>query len=176
MRIATRQRQGLSIRHTEGFCSDCHAQKEEVSPGNKYKDAPECTKPDRGYYLNQHEIDGKINPASISPARFVRIISIASNATDSGKNPYGTADMLTYPEESDHVIVAQAGRFSFRIRTGSVSFQSGLFSPEQRPLSMRSERSSVISTRASPQEMAHFLDTPVNLRYTFSRDEGNEFC
>jgi hypothetical protein len=50
--------------HTDSFCSDCHAHKEEIKPSDKYKDAPERWLPHRGDYLNQHKIDGRINPAS----------------------------------------------------------------------------------------------------------------
>lgn len=53
--------------HLDSFCSDCHAQKEELKPSDKYKDAPERMLPHRGDYLNQHKIDGKINPASCFP-------------------------------------------------------------------------------------------------------------
>lgn len=50
--------------HRESFCSDCHAHKEEIKPSDKYKDAPERNLPHRGDYLNQHKIDGQINPTS----------------------------------------------------------------------------------------------------------------
>lgn len=50
--------------HTQSFCSDCHAHKEEIKPSDKYKDAPERALPHRGDYLSQHKIDGKIDPAS----------------------------------------------------------------------------------------------------------------
>lgn len=65
--IAARQRQVCSVCHAEAFCSDCHAHKEEIKPSDKFKDAPERTMPHRGDYLNQHKIDGKINPASCFP-------------------------------------------------------------------------------------------------------------
>lgn len=53
--------------HEEAFCSDCHANKEELKPSDKYGDAPERFLPHRGDYVNQHKIDGKINPASCFP-------------------------------------------------------------------------------------------------------------
>jgi len=53
--------------HAQSFCSDCHANKEELKPSDKYKDAPMRSLPHRGDYLNQHKIDGKINPASCFP-------------------------------------------------------------------------------------------------------------
>lgn len=53
--------------HVESFCADCHANKEELKPSDKYKDSPERTMPHRGDYLTQHKIDGKINPASCFP-------------------------------------------------------------------------------------------------------------
>ena len=65
--IAARQRQVCGVCHAEAFCSDCHAHKEEIKPSDKFKDAPERTTPHRGDYLNQHKIDGKINPASCFP-------------------------------------------------------------------------------------------------------------
>lgn len=53
--------------HQESFCSDCHAHKEELKPSDKYKDSPGLSMPHRGDYLNQHKIDGRINPASCFP-------------------------------------------------------------------------------------------------------------
>ncbi|MDA8099032.1 MAG: hypothetical protein M0042_05345 [Nitrospiraceae bacterium] len=53
--------------HRDAFCSDCHAHKEELKPSDKYRDAPERTLPHRGDYLNQHKIDGRINPTSCYP-------------------------------------------------------------------------------------------------------------
>jgi hypothetical protein len=50
--------------HQESFCSDCHSHKEELKPSTKYGDAVERSLPHRGDYLNQHKIDGKINPTS----------------------------------------------------------------------------------------------------------------
>lgn len=55
------------ICHSNAFCSDCHAHKEELQPDDKYKDAPGRMMPHRGDYMNQHKIDGKINPASCFP-------------------------------------------------------------------------------------------------------------
>ena len=49
--------------HKESFCSDCHANIEELKPSDKYKDSPQLLLPHRGDYVNQHKIDGRINPA-----------------------------------------------------------------------------------------------------------------
>jgi len=65
--FAAQQKQTCDACHAEAFCSDCHANKEEIKPSDKFKDAPERTLPHRGDYLNQHKIDGKINPASCVP-------------------------------------------------------------------------------------------------------------
>ncbi len=53
--------------HAESYCFDCHAKKEEIKPSDMFKDAPERTLPHPGDYLNQHKIDGKLNPASCVP-------------------------------------------------------------------------------------------------------------
>lgn len=53
--------------HTLSFCADCHANKEELKPSDKYKDSPGRTLPHRGDYLTQHKIDGRIDPASCFP-------------------------------------------------------------------------------------------------------------
>ncbi|MBI5740791.1 MAG: cytochrome C [Nitrospirae bacterium] len=60
---ATQRQQACNLCHRESFCNDCHANKEELKPSDKYKDAPERFLPHRGDYLTQHMIDGKINPA-----------------------------------------------------------------------------------------------------------------
>jgi hypothetical protein len=64
---ATQNKQTCDVCHKESFCSDCHAHKEELKPSDKYKDSPEMALPHRGDYLNQHKIDGRINPASCFP-------------------------------------------------------------------------------------------------------------
>lgn len=61
---ARQNNQTCGLCHAESFCSDCHAHKEQLKPSDKYKDAPERALPHRGDYLNQHKIDGRINPAS----------------------------------------------------------------------------------------------------------------
>ena len=61
---ARQNKQTCGLCHAESFCSDCHAHKEQLKPSDKYKDAPERALPHRGDYLNQHKIDGRINPAS----------------------------------------------------------------------------------------------------------------
>jgi hypothetical protein len=65
--FAQQNSQACGICHAQSFCSDCHAHKEELKPSDKYKDSPERMLPHRGDYLNQHKIDGKINPASCIP-------------------------------------------------------------------------------------------------------------
>ena len=64
---AAQGKQSCTICHTESFCSDCHAHKEELKPSDKYKDSPTRSLPHRGDYLNQHKIDGRISPASCFP-------------------------------------------------------------------------------------------------------------
>ncbi len=61
---AQQQSGACAVCHKESFCSDCHAHKEELKPSDKYKSSPERTLPHRGDYINQHKIDGRINPAS----------------------------------------------------------------------------------------------------------------
>lgn len=50
--------------HGPSFCADCHGNKEELKPSDKYRDAPGRMMPHRGDYLTQHRIDGRVNPAS----------------------------------------------------------------------------------------------------------------
>jgi len=64
---AAQQRMTCDLCHAQAFCSDCHAHKEELKPSDKYKDAPQRSMPHRGDYVNQHKIDGKLNPASCFP-------------------------------------------------------------------------------------------------------------
>jgi len=64
---AAQNKQACDLCHKESFCSDCHAHKEELKPSDKFKDSPELAMPHRGDYLNQHKIDGKLNPASCFP-------------------------------------------------------------------------------------------------------------
>jgi hypothetical protein len=64
---ASQQQQACAVCHEESFCADCHAHKEEIKPSDKFKDAPERALPHRGDYLNQHKIDGRLNPASCVP-------------------------------------------------------------------------------------------------------------
>jgi hypothetical protein len=61
---ARQNKQACGLCHVESFCSDCHAHKDQLKPSDKYKEAPERALPHRGDYLNQHKIDGRINPAS----------------------------------------------------------------------------------------------------------------
>ena len=62
--MALQNKQACGVCHIESFCADCHTQEESLKPSDKYKGSPERELPHRGDYLNQHKIDGKINPAS----------------------------------------------------------------------------------------------------------------
>ncbi len=64
---AAQQHQTCEICHTESFCADCHAHKEEIKPSDKYKNQPDRSMPHPGDYISQHRIDGKINAASCFP-------------------------------------------------------------------------------------------------------------
>ncbi len=64
---AAQQARTCELCHARSFCADCHANKEELKPSDKYKDAPQRTMPHRGDYINQHKIDGKLDPASCFP-------------------------------------------------------------------------------------------------------------
>lgn len=61
--FAMQRQQTCALCHRESFCADCHANKEEIKPSDKFKDSPERVLPHQGDYLSQHMIDGKINPA-----------------------------------------------------------------------------------------------------------------
>lgn len=61
---ARQNKQTCGLCHVESFCSDCHANKDQLKPSDKFKDNPDRALPHRGDYLNQHKIDGRINPAS----------------------------------------------------------------------------------------------------------------
>lgn len=61
---AQQQSQTCAVCHKESFCSDCHAHRDDLKPSDKYKDSVERFLPHRGDYLNQHRIDGRIDPAS----------------------------------------------------------------------------------------------------------------
>lgn len=64
---ASQHKQACDVCHAESFCADCHTNKEEIKPSDKFKDAPRRTLPHGGDYLNQHKIDGRINPSSCVP-------------------------------------------------------------------------------------------------------------
>ena len=64
---AAQQSRTCELCHARSFCSDCHANKEELKPSDKYKDSPQRTMPHLGDYINQHKIDGKLDPASCFP-------------------------------------------------------------------------------------------------------------
>jgi hypothetical protein len=55
--------QVCTVCHAQSFCADCHANKEEIKPGDKVKEEPWRTMPHRGDYISLHKIEGKINPA-----------------------------------------------------------------------------------------------------------------
>lgn len=62
---ASRDQKVCESCHRPSFCSDCHANKEELKPSDKRKDSPSWRDlPHRGDYLTRHRIDGKLNPAS----------------------------------------------------------------------------------------------------------------
>ncbi len=61
---AYQQQRTCSLCHSQSFCSDCHAHREELKPSNKYKEYVNRDLPHRGDYLTQHQIDGRIYPAS----------------------------------------------------------------------------------------------------------------
>lgn len=65
--LAIQRKATCQVCHVESFCADCHANKEELKPSDKFKDSPERNMPHRGDYLTQHRIDGRINPASCFP-------------------------------------------------------------------------------------------------------------
>lgn len=52
--------------HSEAFCSDCHTKKDHLKPSYKYSDEADSFLkfPHPGDYINQHKIDGRVNPAS----------------------------------------------------------------------------------------------------------------
>ncbi len=64
---AAQQKQTCQLCHADSFCADCHANKEEIKPSDKYKDSPDMAMPHRGDYITQHQIDGRINPSSCFP-------------------------------------------------------------------------------------------------------------
>jgi len=64
---ALQQKSACDMCHTNAFCSDCHAHKEEIKPSDKYKDSPQRSLPHSGDYLSQHRIDGRLDPASCFP-------------------------------------------------------------------------------------------------------------
>lgn len=58
------QKKGVcNLCHRESFCQDCHANKEEIKPSDKFKTSPDRVFPHRGDYITRHKIDGKIYPA-----------------------------------------------------------------------------------------------------------------
>jgi hypothetical protein len=64
-RFQARRDQALCVTcHAKAFCADCHANKEELKPSDKYKDEPWRRMPHRGDYLTRHRIDGRIDPVS----------------------------------------------------------------------------------------------------------------
>jgi hypothetical protein len=64
---AQQQKQTCNLCHKDSFCSDCHAHKEELKPSDKYQGDPTRSLPHPGDYLSQHQIDGRMDPASCFP-------------------------------------------------------------------------------------------------------------
>lgn len=62
--FAASSRQACASCHHESFCTDCHSNKDELKPSEKFTDSPERSLPHRGDYLSQHKIDGRVNPVS----------------------------------------------------------------------------------------------------------------
>jgi hypothetical protein len=50
--------------HRPSFCADCHGAKEEMKPSDKWGNRPDLVLPHRGDYINQHKVDGRIDPAA----------------------------------------------------------------------------------------------------------------
>lgn len=61
---AYQQQRTCTLCHSESYCSDCHAHKEEIKPSDKYKESVTRDMPHRGDYLSQHQIDGRIFPTT----------------------------------------------------------------------------------------------------------------
>jgi hypothetical protein len=64
---ASQQARTCEVCHVSSFCVDCHPIKEELKPSEKYQDSPQRSLPHRGDYINQHKIDGRLDPASCFP-------------------------------------------------------------------------------------------------------------
>ncbi len=50
--------------HGTSFCLDCHADKDELEPADKYSGSVDRWLPHRGDYLYQHRIDGRLDPTA----------------------------------------------------------------------------------------------------------------
>jgi hypothetical protein len=50
--------------HRSSFCLDCHANKDELEPADKYSDSIDRWLPHRGDYLYQHRIDARLDPTA----------------------------------------------------------------------------------------------------------------
>src|SRR5512138_4035069 len=61
---ASQRRNVCGVCHEESFCADCHANKDELKPSDKFKDEPWRDSPHRGDYLTRYKVDGRLNPAS----------------------------------------------------------------------------------------------------------------
>ncbi|NTV50767.1 MAG: cytochrome C [Geobacteraceae bacterium] len=61
---AGRDGQLCSLCHAASFCTDCHANRNEVKPSTKLGDRPDRELPHRGDFMTRHRIDGKIDPVS----------------------------------------------------------------------------------------------------------------
>lgn len=61
---AARARELCGSCHSQAFCADCHAYRDEVAPALKNAGAPERLVPHQRSYGLQHRIDGRLDPAS----------------------------------------------------------------------------------------------------------------
>jgi hypothetical protein len=64
---ATRDQRFCEICHRASACADCHGPREEINPARKRGSRFDVDLPHRGDYLSQHQIDGRLNPASCFP-------------------------------------------------------------------------------------------------------------
>lgn len=61
---AVRNQRGCEICHQVSYCADCHGNREEIKPTDKRPDRFSPSTPHRGDYLSQHQVDGRLDPAS----------------------------------------------------------------------------------------------------------------
>jgi hypothetical protein len=53
-----------AICHKQSFCTDCHANHNEIKPSLKMGDRPDRDLVHRGDYMTRHKFEGKLDPAS----------------------------------------------------------------------------------------------------------------